>query len=58
MYGIICGSAKKAGFICPKLKHCEWFAMWMTGPRLIGSACGLPLKASDAKTDASWEILK
>jgi len=33
------------------LKRCEWFAMWMTGPRLIGSVHN----ASCVKTDASWE---
>jgi len=36
------------------LKRCEWFATWMTGPRLIGNK----RDESCAKADASWEILK
>ena len=31
----------------PKLKHCEWFAVWMTGPRLILVLLKIKLKSSD-----------
>jgi hypothetical protein len=33
--GILAGFACKKALLSAQSKRCEWFAVWMTGPRLI-----------------------
>ena len=61
----IAGFASKKAELSTQTKHCEWFAVWMTGPRLILVFLEIKLKAIGFKVlitggaqDASWEILK
>jgi hypothetical protein len=42
---------QKSGVYLPKQKHCEWFVVWMTGPRLIKALSGHAAHGFDA----SWE---